>query len=267
MRQNSSLSPNAQRAASNKDDAETEGITFVRIKVEPEKRDEPYDERFPVHSACYERASFEAIKDLINRLDKLSAVSERDEEGHYPLHIACAKKASYDVIKLLVEIYPGAVKTPLNDGTLPIMCNVTTPHQSSKQVIRLLLKYHPEAQDECIHLSKTYNDGSMYEGFFDIFGKRSKKGRLTYVDGKSWYEGEWKDDRFEGWGQYMFPNESEYQGNFKCGKFHGFGNLKIKQPNFYGKMTLIRHYEGNFRDGKKHGMGICKYLGGDVYEG
>ena len=65
----------------------------------------------------------------------------------------------------------------------------------------------------------------------------------------------------------MFPNESFYKGNFVKGKFNGFGDLTIRQPDFYGKLRVIRHYTGHFIEGKKHGIGKCEYFGGDVYEG
>ena len=246
---------------------EEDGVPVVHIKPEAEERDELYDLRFPIHSACYNRASYKVIADLLTSLNKLDAIHEKDDDGHYPLHIACAKKSSYEVIKHLSVIFPEAVKTPLNDGTLPIMCNVATAYQASPQVIHLLLKYHPEAECEFVKSTRTYSDNSTYVGFFNVFGKRSNKGRLTYADGISWYDGEWKNDHFEGWGCYKFPNESLYKGNFKNGKFNGYGDLTIREPDFYGKPRVIRHYRGYFSDGKKHGVGICKYLGGDVYEG
>ena len=103
--------------------------------------------------------SYKVIADLLTSLNKLDAIHEKDDDGHYR------------------SIFLEAVKTPLNDGTLPIMCNVATAYQVSPQVIHLLLKYHPEAECEFVKSTRTYSDNSTYVGFFNVFGKRSNKGR------------------------------------------------------------------------------------------
>ena len=67
--------------------------------------------------------------------------------------------------------------------------------------------------------------------------------------GTSWYEGEWKDDKMEGYGIYHYSNGDIYEGNWVNNKHHGHGTYKF---------TDGHRYEGEWKEHKMFGSG--KYL-------
>lgn len=58
------------------------------------------------------------------------------------------------------------------------------------------------------------NDGSIYSVYQGNFmkGKVSGKARAEYENGKNVYEGEWKDNRRDGKGQWTYPDGGKYIG-------------------------------------------------------
>ena len=58
-----------------------------------------------------------------------------------------------------------------------------------------------------------------------IDGKKQGKGKLIFIDG-SYYEGNFKDDLFNGKGIYV-RNDSIYKGDFLNGKKNGKGKIEI----------------------------------------
>ena len=48
------------------------------------------------------------------------------------------------------------------------------------------------------------------------------KGLFTWPDGR-WYEGDYLDDKKEGFGTFLWPDGRKYEGNWKDGKQHGKG--------------------------------------------
>ena len=55
------------------------------------------------------------------------------------------------------------------------------------------------------------DDGSVYRGDYCDKKKRHGFGRLTWKDG-SYYEGEWKNDKAEGFGILMHSDGDIYKG-------------------------------------------------------
>ncbi len=57
-----------------------------------------------------------------------------------------------------------------------------------------------------------------------------------------------------------------FEGHFKNGKFDGFGKLtNAGEPDFNGKLQIL--YVGEWRDGAKHGLGTYFYDEDFVFEG
>ena len=78
-------------------------------------------------------------------------------------------------------------------------------------------------------------------------------------DGNIIYEGEFKNNEFDGKGKRYLDNGKFYEGEFINGKYHGKGKLFFENGNFY---------EGEFINGKSHGKGIIKNKNNEtVYEG
>ena len=156
---------------------------------------------------------------------------------------------------------------------------------------------------KCKNVKKYYENGDVYEGEVS-FGEPNKKGKLdftikeipyTYVgeflngikegngnlfskDNLFNYDGDWKNDKYDGFGA-LFDHGEKYTGDFKEGKFHGIGNLykvngDIYEGEFFegnikkGKISYKNGdiFKGKFEDGKKS-FGIMEYLDGDKYEG
>jgi hypothetical protein len=95
-----------------------------------------------------------------------------------------------------------------------------------------------------------------YEGEYKD-GKRHGKGNYTNVSGDV-YEGEWKDDKYHGKGKYTYATGDSYEGEFEDGKEHGKGKLTYAGGDVY---------EGEWKGDRKHGKGTFTYASGEVYEG
>ena len=107
-----------------------------------------------------------------------------------------------------------------------------------------------------------------YKGYFKN-GLRHGKGKLTsFGDYSIDYEGDWIDDKKEGYGIYkkygMYPQPyrnipSIYEGHFINDMFNGKG----KYTYYHGDT-----YDGSFLNNKRHGFGIMCYTStGKKYEG
>ena len=98
-----------------------------------------------------------------------------------------------------------------------------------------------------------------YSGNFDVVkvsdsgnSKKRYYGKMTYANGDI-YEGEWKDDLFDGHGKYTWVNGEVYEGQWKDGVKNGLG-----------KHTCINGdvYEGEHKYGQKnrHPFAGCLFL-------
>ena len=100
------------------------------------------------------------------------------------------------------------------------------------------------------------SSGSTFIGSY-INNKKNGKGKLIVQD-QFVYEGNFKDDLFDGYGEYK-SKQYNYYGNYVCGKKDGKGK----------EIDLIKNieYEGNFKDDKKNGFGKEKTADGSIYIG
>jgi hypothetical protein len=103
---------------------------------------------------------------------------------------------------------------------------------------------------------KSFNSSGTYIGSF-INNKKNGKGKLIVPD-HFVYEGNFKDDLFDGYGEYI-SKQYNYYGNYLCGKKDGKGK----------EIDLIKNieYEGDFKDDKKNGFGKEKTADGSIYIG
>ena len=98
-------------------------------------------------------------------------------------------------------------------------------------------------------------DGSIFEGTFENGIK--KKGMFKWKDG-SYYNGEIKNNLFEGYGIFHWKEGKEYKGLWKGGKMCGYGIMKYSDGT---------RYEGNFENGKREGFGKYIFNQNKYYEG
>ena len=72
------------------------------------------------------------------------------------------------------------------------------------------------------------------------------------------YEGEWKDLKWHGQGEFTFSDGRRYVGEWKDGNYHGHGTFTYSDGS---------EYKGEWKDGKKNGQGIHTFDDGEKYVG
>ena len=90
-----------------------------------------------------------------------------------------------------------------------------------------------------------------------VNGNRHGFGTLELNDGTK-YTGEWKDDKQNGKGHYIYYNGDEYEGDFVNDKKHGKGIYKFINGN---------SYEGDYFEDSQTGYGVFIWSNGDKYYG
>ncbi|KAG2676508.1 hypothetical protein I3760_12G055600 [Carya illinoinensis] len=126
---------------------------------------------------------------------------------------------------------------------------------------------------------KVYSNGDVYEGEFHK-GKCSGSGVYYYhMSGR--YEGDWIDEKYDGYGVETWVKGSRYRGQYRQGLRHGIGLYKFYTGDVYagewskgqchgcGVHTCVdgSQYIGEFKWGVKHGLGRYHYRNGDTYAG
>eukprot|EP01012_Entosiphon_sulcatum_P022082 TRINITY_DN2699_c0_g1_i1.p1 TRINITY_DN2699_c0_g1~~TRINITY_DN2699_c0_g1_i1.p1 ORF type:complete len:197 (+),score=16.21 TRINITY_DN2699_c0_g1_i1:171-761(+) len=127
---------------------------------------------------------------------------------------------------------------------------------------------------------KKYPNRDEYVGDMTKDGLRHGKGTMRYANGTV-YDGEWKEDKWEGQGKYI-GTEYSYEGEFSDNSFHGFGRMFWfrSRDSYEGEfLTGERNgtgtykwasgasYTGLWENGRKHGKGVYTYPDGTVYDG
>ena len=102
---------------------------------------------------------------------------------------------------------------------------------------------------------ETFDDGSSFNGFY-LAGKK-KHGKFLWKNG-NYYEGEFSEDLFHGFGTYQWRGQQKYEGNWKKGKMNGKGKITYVDGSYY---------DGEFCDGIKCGKGIYFWNKDRYYEG
>ena len=106
---------------------------------------------------------------------------------------------------------------------------------------------------------KTFKEGATYQGQLNNEGFREGKGLFKYKENEDIYFGDWKDDKFDGFGTYVFTKGDRYNGELKDGRKNGKGIYYYANGNMY---------DGNWFNDKKHGHGKFKYANTkEMYEG
>jgi hypothetical protein len=91
----------------------------------------------------------------------------------------------------------------------------------------------------------TYTDGSVFEGLH-VKGLLLR-GKMTYGDGSSVYEGEWRNGKRHGRGICIFSDGSVYEGDFKKSHIHGHGVMIWSDGGWY---------LGDWHKDEMHGWGM-----------
>lgn len=92
-------------------------------------------------------------------------------------------------------------------------------------------------------------DDSMYEGeYIEVNSIKIRNGQGIFVSngGYEQYNGNWKDDMMNGYGEYTFSSGSIYKGTFKDNLFDGNGEYVFADGS---------KYNGEWKANKMHGIG------------
>ncbi|KAM7254213.1 hypothetical protein ACFE04_031895 [Oxalis oulophora] len=126
---------------------------------------------------------------------------------------------------------------------------------------------------------QAYSNGDVYEGEFHK-GKCSGSG-VYYYSIKGKYEGDWIDEKYDGYGVETWARGSRYRGQYRQGLRHGIGVYRFYTGDVYagewsngqchgtGVHTCEdgSRYVGEFKWGVKHGLGHYHFRNGDKYAG
>ena len=110
--------------------------------------------------------------------------------------------------------------------------------------------------NNCI-ATETYPSGDRYIGEWKD-NKKNGKGTYIFVQGGE-YIGDWKDDNSNGQGTFTYSSGEKYTGEWKDGKAFGKGTFSYAGGE---------KYVGDWKDGALHGQGVFtnrngkKYIGG-----
>ncbi|CAL5441639.1 unnamed protein product [Camellia sinensis] len=140
-------------------------------------------------------------------------------------------------------------------------------------------KPKPEKRPNSGSWVQVYSNGDVYEGEFHK-GKCSGSGvYYYYMSGR--YEGDWIDDKYDGYGVETWAKGSRYRGQYRQGLRNGFGVYRFYTGDVYagewcngqchgcGVYTCEdgSRYFGEFKWGVKHGLGHYHFRNGDKYAG
>ena len=124
--------------------------------------------------------------------------------------------------------------------------------------------------------------GRFVQGKVDGFGTFTRHDKMSGKQLDAKYEGQWKNDRPHGRGQYYYEDGRVYNGDVDLdGVAHGNGVMTFPDGRIYdgqwkenricghGTLTFSdgSQYVGEFRDAMHSGHGIHKYADGSTYDG
>lgn len=128
-----------------------------------------------------------------------------------------------------------------------------------------------------------YPNGDRYVGEYRVESDKKEilHGKGEYIAKGFRYNGEFKDNKKQGKGVYVWSDGAKYTGDFADDQASGRGVWEFASGDRYegdvvnavmvGKGVLISKdgskFEGTFADGKPHGRGTYVFANGDKYEG
>lgn len=150
---------------------------------------------------------------------------------------------------------------------------------------------------------KIFPNGDFFVGYLDNNSEKITNG-ILYGNNGDYYEGEFINDKKEGYGILIYKNGTRYEGVLKNNKHNGYGKLiqldgevfigewkdgkingngvryhsngdryigcyinNIRNGNGHYIFTNGDSYEGNWSNGKANGKGKFTFKNGNVYEG
>lgn len=103
--------------------------------------------------------------------------------------------------------------------------------------------------------TEIYNSGDIFEGEF--VNNEKTKGKIYFKDGST-YNGDVKNGKITGRGEYKWPDGRKYEGDIKEGIIEGNGKTTYPDGSWY---------EGEYVDNKKNGKGTFSWFDGKTFTG
>merc|ERR1719160_1232464 len=123
-------------------------------------------------------------------------------------------------------------------------------------------KTEPLWKKHDIKANKAGQRGTIYWVGRSIIGEDGTK-TGDHTKGQS-YQGEWANNKKNGYGVQVFPNGEKYEGQWGNGLRNGEGTLWVP----VGKAKKLRKlYVGGWKDDRRHGKGTCFFKGSEYYQG
>ncbi|KAK9266937.1 hypothetical protein L1049_027196 [Liquidambar formosana] len=165
--------------------------------------------------------------------------------------------------------------------SLPIKLSPSSPTSRPPQPVYWSIGSKPKSEKRpnsgsCVQV---YSNGDVYEGEFHK-GKCTGSGvYYYYMSGR--YEGDWVDEKYDGYGVETWARGSRYRGQYRQGLRHGIGVYRFYTGDVYaGEWSSGQshgcgvhtcedgsRYVGEFKWGVKHGLGHYHFRNGDTYAG
>eukprot|EP01025_Chloroclados_australasicus_P032684 TRINITY_DN3312_c1_g1_i2.p2 TRINITY_DN3312_c1_g1~~TRINITY_DN3312_c1_g1_i2.p2 ORF type:complete len:868 (-),score=148.82 TRINITY_DN3312_c1_g1_i2:719-3133(-) len=106
------------------------------------------------------------------------------------------------------------------------------------------------------NVKRKFASGDTYDGQWKN-NRPEGEGKYVWVDGSD-YVGQWKGGTKHGYGTYRWPSGAVYKGEWFEGYMHGTGRFDAPDGTYYS---------GGWSYDRKHGLGQKRYANGDNYEG
>ena len=222
-------------------------INFQKIMIGKEKAIKEFDDT---------KALIDKIKKIINDIQyKLNNFIE-NINTLYTINRQCienyeASERNYQVLQNMKEI------TEFNSKLYTELKCLKDEKTFSNKISQMIDIYNRMNADT---YEIIYPNGDKYIGEMSN-NLRNGKGKMIYNQDKNkrnYYEGDWKDDLYDGKGVLYLISSDVYKGDFKKGVKEGKGT-------FY--YIIGDSYEGEWKNDKKEGKGIYTYENGNKYEG
>ncbi|KAF6206333.1 hypothetical protein GE061_017565 [Apolygus lucorum] len=197
-------------------------------------------------------------------LDRGANLSIQDKGGRTPLHHVMLR-GNYDMMKLLIE-FSDDLNTRDSKNETPFSAVLsgmfsTTAFQLEKhpELVELLIKHVVRSK---IMKSQKNVGPEEFEGEWKN-DKKEGYGSFKTHSGKVLYEGEWVNGKAEGYGVLCHQGDHKrynicYEGFWKNGKPESKGYNHYKDGSFY---------KGGWANGVRNGFGQMWYANGTYYEG
>lgn len=207
--------------------------------------DKPVHSGFEVNiNALEEKETYEipVISAPVEKKTETENINIRTTDNNDALHKNVILKKPEEGAQIIIPAKTEEQKAP--SSRIPALTNKTVPESEQEQSVCGFMRDCPYEGTEKLIIE---SGGKQYFYFGDTDGdRRSGNGRTAMSDGKTAYEGSYRDDKRDGFGVYYFKSGKLcYAGNWKNNKRSGVG--AAFSPSDGG--IYVGKWEDNYTEG------------------